>query len=134
MAFTSGVRRAGSDRDHRIFVRASEMRRSARLLPDLPGNDYECNKGHLCKLPIAFLGDAGCIKLHDVRSVVLMGGSEDGWNIDSVVTFVISEDYYWALLDSDVFQWIGRNRGPDEQRFPFSLIPYDDDKDFDFHY
>jgi len=63
MAFTSGVRRAGSDRDHRIFLRASGMQQSARLLPDLPGNDYQCNKGDLWKLPIAFLGDAGCIKL-----------------------------------------------------------------------
>ena len=94
MAFTSGVRRAGSDRDHRIFVRATGMRRSARFLPDLPDDDYERNKGDLWKLPISFFGDAGCVKLQDVRSIVLVGGSGDGWNIDSVVTFAISEDYY----------------------------------------
>ena len=128
MAFTSGVRGAGSDRDHRIFVRATGMRRSARFLPDLPDDDYERNKGDLWKLPISFFGDAGCVKLQDVRSIVLVGGSGDGWNIDSAVTFAISEDYYWALLsvDLDVFQWIGRNRGPDEQRFPLSIIPHDD--------
>jgi len=133
MAFTSGLRSAGSDRDHRIFVRTKyKSMLSSRFLPDLPDDDYERNKGDLWKLPISFFfDDPGCIELHEIEAVHLVGGTGDGWNIDSVVTFALSEDYYWALLsvDFDVFQWIGRNRARNERRLRLSVIPY-----YDYHY
>jgi len=135
MAFTSGKRSAGSNRDHRILLRTKyRAMQATKFLPDLPDNDYERNKGDLWKLPITFFFDnPGCIELDKIDSIQLVGGSGDGWNIDSVVSFAISEDYYYTLLsvDLDVFQWIARRRPRNERRLRLSIIPY---HDYDYDY
>ena len=136
MAFTSGKSGAGSDGDFRIYVRLNKTR-AARRLPDLPGDDFESNKGDLWKLPLEdFFGFTGCVTLIDFRAISLVEATTDGWNIDSVVTFVLTADYYWDLLsvDLDVFQTIDGDEGED-RRFVLSVLPYYDyyyNYDYDF--
>jgi len=130
MAFTSGKPGASSNGDFRIYVRLNHTR-AARKLPDLPGDDFESNKGDLWKLPLDyFFGFTGCVTLIDFRAVRLAAATTDGWNIDSVVTFVLTGDYFWDLLsaDLDIFETIDNGKG-ERRSIGLSVIPY-----YDYYY
>ena len=82
---------------------------SIKNLPDLPRDDFEPQKGDLWKLHIKdFFGFDDCITEKDVDGITIVQGSNDGWNIDSIVTFVVADQYYWELssVDLDINQWI----------------------------
>ena len=52
-----------------------------------------------------------------------MHGSNDSWNIESIVTFAVVDKSSWELISSDfnVFQWIDGDYGEDRKEFTLSL-------------
>ena len=59
------------------------------ILPNLPGDDYLSHKGDLWKISFRnqFHFRDGCVRLSEIASIALEEHNNDGWNIDSVVTF-----------------------------------------------
>ena len=118
MAFTGGDRFAGSDRRHNVTIRTMATTRSITL-PDRPGNDYLENKGDLWKLslddfkfPPNYM--SSCLTKRDIQDIFLVANNNDGWMIDSVVTFVCStattpQTCQLASQDLDSFRWIDGN-------------------------
>jgi hypothetical protein len=53
----------------------------------------------------------------------LAEGGNDGWLVDSVVTFGCINDVGCSLLtmDMDVLRWIDGNGAPDRREFPLTL-------------
>ena len=130
MAFTSGVRNAGSDQGHEVSMRLVSGETRTALLPDLPGNDYLSNKGDLWKLNLAsrFHFTDSCVQLSDIASIAIEQRSNDGWNIDSIVTFfkdnrhIIRDDFHLATVDMDVNQWIDGDAHHTHRRFELNLV------------
>ena len=88
MAFTSGYIDAQTHASaHQIELKVNGVHLK-RNLPNLVGNDYQKNKGDLCKIcvPDFGFGDS-CIKKNEVENIALVEDSNDGWHIDSIVTF-----------------------------------------------
>ena len=88
-------------------------------LPNLPGNDFSMNKGDLWKLSFENdLGFTDCMTLGDLDAITIVADSTDGWNIDSIASYVCAaENCQEATHDFDVFQWIDTNREPEDERF-----------------
>lgn len=106
MGFTSGVGGAGSNGDHAIEIRASGVTKSI-LLPNLPGDDYLEHKGDLWKVTFSALGFEGCIKKGNIEDIAIEESSDDGWHIESIVTFVKSgSSYELATMDFGVNKWV----------------------------
>ena len=123
MAFTSGIRHAGSSGQH-IFRFQAKGFNSTKLLPDLPKQDYEEQKGDLWKLSIKdFFGFTTCITIYDIENISIIAGSTDGWNIESIVTFAVVNRTTWRQVSADynVYEWIDLNSGADHKEFPLSL-------------
>ena len=123
MAYTSNLQNAGSDNSHRISLQVRGST-STKYLPDLPGDDYSPNRGDLWKLDLDnFFGFTGCIRINDINSISILQGNNDGWNIDSIVTFAVVDQNSWELTsaDFDVFQWIDGDSEANEREFTLSL-------------
>ena len=123
MAFTSSLPFAGSDRLHLIQLKVNGVI-SEKYLPNLPRDDYEPHKGDLWKLDLKnYFGFSGCIKTKDIEGITIIHGSNDGWNIDSIVTFVVVDKYYWELssADLDVKQWIDGDGSTSHEKYSLSL-------------
>ena len=108
MAYTSTLNNSGSDLTHKIRLQAKGLI-STRILPDLPQDDYLPKKGDLWKLSLRnFFGFTTCVTINDIQRISILEGNNDGWNIESIVTFAVVNRYYWELISSDlnVFQWI----------------------------
>ena len=124
MAFTSNLRHGHSDRGHGIELRV-KGRTYARDLPDLPQDDYETQKGDMWELNLYhFFKIGGCIKVNDIQGIAIYQSSNDGWNIDSIVTFLVVNRYYWELssVDLDVNRWIDGDSDYSHRRFPLTLV------------
>jgi len=124
MAFTSNLRSAGSDGKHAIELRARYLSITKKLY-NLPKDDYEPNKGDLWKLSIKhYFGFTQCIRARDINYIKIREASNDGWNIESVVTFVIFENRGWQLssVDLNVNQWIDGNELPSHKEFKLNLV------------
>ena len=121
MGFTSGLANAGSDDAHSIEVRASGITKRA-LLPDLPAKDYMKNKGDLWIVPISRLGFVGCIRKANIETIAIEESGNDGWNIESMVTFVRSgSSYELATMDFHVNKWIDGNGLSSHHRLDLTL-------------
>ena len=123
MAFTSGIRNAGSDAGHTVEVLASGHVRNVRLY-DRPGNDMLAHKGDLWKINFSdFHFTDSCIRIDEIRRVSIIESSNDGWNIDSIVTLV--KDSYGGIQvltqDLDVNRWIDGNGHHSHRRFELTL-------------
>ena len=89
MAYTSDRKYAGADKSHKIRLQVKGLT-STKTLPDLPQDDYLSNKGDLWKLHLTdFFGFTTCIKINDIQRITILQGSNDGWNIESIVTFAV---------------------------------------------
>ena len=72
MAFTLGVRDAGSNLDHMIKLQVKGFT-SIHFLPDLPKDAYQEQKGDLWKLSIEnFFGFTTCVTIHDILNVSIV--------------------------------------------------------------
>ena len=94
MAFTSGITNANSDTRHSVTITVAGETRVV-LLPDLPQDDYMLLKGDLWK--ISFADDFSfdyCVKKNDIESVAIAESGNDGWNIETIVTFIESDNNF----------------------------------------
>ena len=123
MAYTSDIRNAGADKDHKIKLQAKGIG-IVKSLPNLPGDDYLQNKGDLWKLHLKyFFGFTTCITINDIQQIAILQGSNDGWNIKSIVTFAVVNQNEWEMTsaDFDVFQWIDGDSDTAHKEFVLSL-------------
>ena len=125
LAFTSGSRHGGSRGSHKVEVKATGQTRVIKL-PNLPGNDYQRNKGDLWKLSFGRnlkvghnLKFNGCVTLKNIEHVAIVSGSRDGWNIDSIVTYVGADGSFRELThDFNVYRSIDDDgSAPNSKRF-----------------
>ena len=124
LAFTSGIKYAGSDDLHKIEVRAAGQTRIITL-PAQPGYNYLENKGDLWKL--TFDDDfhfTKCVTLNNIDRIVVRAGGNDGWNIDSIVTYVGApgKGFRDATIDFNVFRWVDGNGAPSNTYFMLKKI------------
>jgi len=127
LAFTSGLGNAQTAERHEVELRAASQTRHI-VLPDRPVGDYTPKKGDLWKIPISDFGfslPGQCILLTDVKEIAITERSNDGWNIDSIVTFLRSgdstHDFHLASVDIDVFRWIDGDGTHAHRRFELTL-------------
>lgn len=98
MAFTSGITHAGTDGSHSVELQASGHVRSLQLY-DRPGNDALEHKGDLWTFSISRFGiPDSCIMINEITSVSIIESSNDGWNIESIVTIVGDTSGGYQLL------------------------------------
>ena len=92
-------------------------------LYDRPGDDYRKNKGDLWKIRFGSFGFR-CVKIKEIECVYIVEGSNDGWNIDSIVTLVKDSSRNSQILtsDLDVFRWIDGNGLRSHKRFLLSFV------------
>jgi len=123
MAFTSGYRYAGSNSLHQVEMDI-EGKAYRAVLPNLPRDDYQTHKGDMWKMGLKYHFKVnGCIKPEDVKNITIVEGSNDGWNIDSIVTyFVYTREYSPATVDLDVFRWVDGNAKDSHKRFELTKV------------
>ena len=134
MAFTGGDHNAGSDRCHNITIRTWYGDINMKL-PNLPGDDYLENKGDLWKLSIDLKNRSyyydyyygyDCITKKSIQSILLTANNNDGWMLDSVVTFVCTSETMpqtcqLATQDLDIFKWVDGDSGAANKKLKLSL-------------
>lgn len=109
---------------HMIEMKINGNVRKGRL-PNLPGDDFQRAKGDLWKLNVASFGFTDtCIRKSEIEQIALEQGSNDGWHIDSIVTFVgtANGQTELATMDINTFQWIDGNGATDAKRFVLTLL------------
>ena len=126
MVYTSSQANAdgGADSVHRIEFQAKGAIRT-EVLPNLPGDDYLIHKGDLWKLNIeTYFGLSGCINKHDIEGIAILAGGNDGWDIDSIVTYVAVNEHNWELssVDLDADRWVDGDSSDTFKRFDLSLV------------
>ena len=124
MAFTSHHAHAGSDAGHAVEIRANNHVRHIRLY-DRPGDDMLSHKGDLWKINIAdFHFSDPCITINEIQNVYIVERSNDGWNIESIATFVRDSNGGVQVLtqDLDVFRWIDGDGHHTHTRFELTKV------------
>ena len=122
MAFTSGIEHAQSDGIHAVEILAAGHVRHSRLY-NLPGAEYYQHKGDLWKYNItSFHFPFSCLTISKIQKVYIIESSNDGWNIDSIVTLVGSRGSFQVLTqDLDVNRWIKGNGHHTQRRFALTF-------------
>ena len=64
------------------------------------------------------------INQKSIQGIALLAGSNDGWHIDSVVTYVAVNKYNWELssVDLDANRWIDGDSSHSYKRFTLNLV------------
>ena len=122
MAFTSGINNAESDAGHAVEILAGGRVRNLRLY-NRPGDDYYKHKGDLWKYNIAsFNFPNSCLTISNIQQVSIIERSNDGWNIDSIVTLVGAGGRFQVLTqDLDVNRWIDGDGHHTHRRFELTF-------------
>ena len=62
--------------------------------------------------------------LANLDHIAIEAGSNDGWNIDSIVTFVgtASRRFGVATINFNVFRWIDGDGAPSSRRFMLTNV------------
>lgn len=128
MAHTSGAAGAGTDaREHEVEMTAYGQTRTL-ILPDLPENDAQADKGDLWKISLNedFMFTR-CVTKTDIQSIAIEENGSDGWIIESIITILRSDysygsDYEVASMDMDVHRRVDGNTNGKERRFELTLI------------
>lgn len=124
MAYTTNQSKDGIVLSHKIELTAKGVTKS-KLLPNLPGKDYATLKGDLWKLGIEdYFGFTGCITKSDIQSISILAGNNEGWHIDSVITFVAFDEHNWELssVDLDANRWIDGDSLDAYKQFSLNLV------------
>lgn len=124
LAFTSGLNHAGTDSGHNVEV---NVRGAARHRPlyDRPGDDAMKHKGDLWVYNFSQFGfPYSCIKIGDIRTVSITEGSNDGWNIESIVVLVVDAHGGAEAITADfgVNQWVDGDGSQSHRRFTLRNI------------
>ena len=124
LAFTSGKKHAGSNDAAKVEMRLRSGETRLVRLYNRPGDDYAKNKGDLWKISLSSFGFTDkCITRSDIKNLALVEGGRDGWNIDSVVTFLKHGSYYRLLSrDFNVYRWLDENGQLSHLRFDLTLV------------
>ena len=124
IALTSDAKHGGADSSHQIELQITGTTKTTTL-PNLPGDDYSTSKGDPWKLNIKdHFGLSGCITKNDIKGIAILSGSDDGWHIDSIVTYVAVNMHYWELssLDFGANRWVDGNSSDYKKRFELNLV------------
>lgn len=65
-----------------------------------------------------------CIRIGDIQSISIIADSKDGWNIDSIITFAVINQQYWAQISANLnaYRWIDTNtKSSSDRAFQLSL-------------
>lgn len=120
MAFTSSKLFAGSSGPHEVEIKAHNYYvRRIKLF-----GRRERNKGLLWKINFSnFLFPRKCTTLKDIQKVYITARSNDGWNIDSIVTMVKDTWGKSAILTQnlDALRWIDGNSFVSSKRFELTM-------------
>ena len=124
LAFTSGLKNAGSDDSAYVEMRLKSGETRLVRLYNRPGDDYAKYKGDLWKISLSSFGfNDKCITRSDIDNLALVEGGHDGWNIESVVTFLKRSSYYRLLSrDFNVYRWLDGNGQLSHLRFDLTLV------------
>jgi len=107
MVQTSDDSFAETSGEHQIILRAQGEARLVNLTTPLEG--IIKGKGDIWKLSLVNdFGFTKCVTVKHIENMALQENDSDGWKIDSIVTFLVSNPYYWAMssADFDVNVWI----------------------------
>ena len=120
LAYTSNIGHSQTSGNHIIELTVDGLAKTATFT-EFPGQ----SRGNLWSLSLSDkFGFPGCIRKKDIQGIALIPGNSDGWNIDSIVTYVASNDYNWELnsVDLDVNRWIDTDSGKFRLRFDLNLV------------
>ena len=122
MAFTSGINNAQSDSAHSVEILAGGHVRDLRLY-NLPVDEHSQNKGDLWKYNItSFNFPFSCLNISKIQKVYIIESSNDGWNIDSIVTLVGAGGSFQVLTqDLDVNRWVDGDGHITRRRFELTF-------------
>ncbi len=122
MAFTSDIHYSGSDGQHHVSLRINGNDRKVPLY-DRIGNDMKRHHGDMWVYSISSFGFPSgypftCLTSWDIYSVQIHAGSNDGWNIASIVTLVASNDHVELLTtDFNVDRWVDADGNEEHKVF-----------------
>ena len=123
MAHTSGRRHAQSDSTHYIELRIGPIVRKVKL--DRPTiDDMTLNKGDFFQVPLyRFRFPFHCIHRGWINRVAIISGGNDGWNIQSVATFVKVKwgRVYPLTVDINAYRWVDGNGPISHRRFELTM-------------
>ena len=125
VAFTSGISHAGSDDSHYLNVVLKNGDHRKVQLYNRPGDDYKKHKGDIWKFNIrTFHFRDGCITKGDFRHVYLQAGGKDGWNIQSVITYLYFNARHLTFVTSNlhVNRWLDGNGPAWQRRYTLSRV------------
>ena len=123
LAFTSDLSQAQSDSSFYVEMRLKTGEARLAELYDREGDDFAWNKGDLWKISLSSFGFTSCITRSDIAHLGLVEGGDDGWNIESIVTFLKHESSFLLLSqDFDVYRWLDGDNGPLQLRFDLTLV------------
>ena len=124
LAFTSGRNHADSDDDAYLQIIHKNGEKKYVKLYDRKGDDYSKSKGDLWKIKLStFKFKDTCISKSDIKKLSLLHGGNDGWNIDSIVTFLKVRSKYCLLSrDFNIFRWLDGNRSIRSRHFDLTLV------------
>ena len=96
-----------SDDGHSVEVRLRTGETRHVWLYDRSGNDMFKNIGDLWKISFSSFGFS-CVKIGQIANVAIMESSDDGWNIESIATFVKDTAGGFEVLtqDFDIYRWV----------------------------
>ena len=123
MAFTASDKDAGSDVRHAVAITLADGVSSLSLLPKRKGNDYLRHKGDLWKISFENHFLLANVSKYDIKSIAIMEDGNDGWKIETIVTFFKSgNDYELATSDFHVDSWIDGNGDDSRRRLELTLV------------
>jgi len=104
--------------DHKIQLQANGQVKTA-ILPSLN------HIGEMWELSLEQdFGFTNCVTVDHIDSMTVLADSNDGWNIASIVTFLVINPYYWELssVDFGINQWIDGNGEPSHKQYMLTLF------------
>ena len=69
-------------------------------------------------------GFSGCITFNDVEGVAIIAANDDGWNIDSIVTFArdSANNFQLNTQNFEVYRWVDGDGAVSHKRFDLKLV------------
>ena len=124
MAFTNDEASAGSGHFHEVEIVLSNYEVRHVILTDMPITEMQLQKGDLWKLNIAdFHFKGSCVTKDKIMSIAIKERGNDGWMIDSIVTFLkAGTSYQLTSVDIDVSRWIDGDGDVNSLKFNLSLV------------
>lgn len=128
IAFTSNEMYAGSDGVQTIQLQYNGSSMQNLTLHDRAGDDFLPNKGDVWESDLSHFG---CITLSGIKRVSVVASSNDGWNIESIVTLVSESTSKFNQIqvltrDFDIFRWVDGDSMESYRHFDLTLSTTND--------